>query len=108
MVAPCHASLVSHYRLDPAREVPLDGTQQSREHHPDEAQRSRTERRPSIVTVECEDRDRVGDLAAPKSSGSAAGASQSCHQIQLKDHDTLHTYSLPGIIMCVRNTLLSA
>jgi hypothetical protein len=24
-----------------------------------------------------------------------------------KDHETLHTYSLPGIVMCVRNTLLS-
>ncbi len=34
----------------------------NREHHPDEAQRCRTERRPSIVTVEYEDRDRVGDL----------------------------------------------
>src|SRR6266487_4136542 len=51
---------------------------------------------------------RVGDLAAPISSGSAAGASQSCRQIQLKDHETLHTYSLPGIVMCVRNALLSA
>jgi hypothetical protein len=46
--------------------------------------------------------------AAPISSGSAAGASQSCRQIQLKDHEILHTYSLPGIVMCVRNTLLSA
>jgi len=25
-----------------------------------------------------------------------------------KDHETLHTYSLPGIVMCVRNALLSA
>lgn len=50
----------------------------------------------------------IGDLAASISSGAADGASQSCRQIQLKDHETLHTYSLPGIVMCVRNTLLSA
>ena len=46
-------------------------------------------------------------MAAPISSGSA-GASQSCRQIQLKDHETLHKYSLPGIVMRVRNALLSA
>jgi hypothetical protein len=50
----------------------------------------------------------IGDLAAPISSGSAAEASQACRGFQLKDHATLHTYSQIGIVMCVRNTLLSA
>src|ERR1022692_4432578 len=35
----------------------------NREHHPDETQRCRTERRPSIVTIECEDRDIAESVA---------------------------------------------
>jgi hypothetical protein len=41
------------------------------------------------------------DLAAPISSGSAAGATQPRREIQADDHEALNIYPPSGIVMCV-------